>query len=419
MKKAVLYLVLTLALCLSLALPASAASFTDIKSGDYYYVPVLWAVEQGIASGTSGTTFSPKETCTIAQILTFLWRANGQPVSAGPNPFTDVAETDYFAPAALWASEKGLVSGTSLAPKSPCTRSMVVTYLWKLSGSPEAGSPAFTDVPADAVYAEAVAWAVEQEITGGTDSNSFSPEQACTRGQIVTFLYRYSGSPAVDIPEEKPTVTPYANFPSVPDFGAFFCVSPMDSKVEENAHYFYYDPVEVATKNPNQDIQALLSEYEELLTTNGFSLLHAYMADEGPVAAYTNSDTAFSMGVNSESGQIAILVRPLSDITSNFTSDDGKYYSAYPGVPDFGAATGVLPVEVSPRADGDLTYIYNTANVSKDQNDKWTKMLADEGFVITDAGVNSVGMAYAEITKGNISILVVESGTTLTIAIYS
>ena len=168
----------------------AAPVFTDVAESDYYYAPIQWAVENGVTTGTSATTFSPASTCTTAQILTFLWRAVGSPAPAGENPFSDVAEDVYYADAAAWAHEQGLVSGETFNGDAPCTRSAVVTYLWKLAEEPEAEAAAFTDVAADADYAQAVAWAVSEGITTGTSDTTFSPDSTCTRGQIVTFLYR-------------------------------------------------------------------------------------------------------------------------------------------------------------------------------------------------------------------------------------
>ncbi|MCI8677675.1 MAG: S-layer homology domain-containing protein [Lawsonibacter sp.] len=168
--------------------------FTDVKSGDYFADAVQWAVEKDITSGTSKTTFSPNATCSKAQILAFLWRANGSPEPTAANPFTDIKTTDYFYKAALWAAQKGLVSGSTFGANTDCTRAMTMEYMWKAAGSPTpAGKADFTDVPASADYAQAVAWAVENEITSGTGGNNFSPAATCTRGQIVTFLHRAMG----------------------------------------------------------------------------------------------------------------------------------------------------------------------------------------------------------------------------------
>lgn len=167
---------------------AKVGGFNDVLETDYFADAVLWAVQEKITSGTSATTFSPNETCTKAQILTFLWRANSSPEPTINTPFSDIKETDYFYKAALWASEKSLVSGTVFNGNTPCTRSATVSYLWKLAGSPSAPAASFTDVSN-----MAVSWAVSKNITSGTSATTFSPEATCTRGQIVTFLYRAYG----------------------------------------------------------------------------------------------------------------------------------------------------------------------------------------------------------------------------------
>lgn len=169
--------------------------FVDVKEGAYYYDAVLWAVEQKITSGTSATTFSPDASCTRAQMVTFLWRAAGSPkVENGKTPFADVKADAYYYDAVLWAVEKGVTSGTSattFSPDATVTRGQTVTFLYRNAGSPEvSGTMPFTDVEADAYYAKAVQWAVQQKITTGTSETTFSPMSDCTRGQIVTFLYR-------------------------------------------------------------------------------------------------------------------------------------------------------------------------------------------------------------------------------------
>lgn len=166
------------------------SKFSDVVAGSYYENPVKWAVRYGITSGTSATTFSPNQTCTNAHILTFLWRAKGSPEPTINNPFADVKTTDYYYKAALWAYDNGLISGNQFCGSTPCTRGTTVTYLWKLAGSPDAGESSFTDA---GQYSSAVAWAVKQGITSGTSVTTFSPDRTCTRGQIVTFLYRDLG----------------------------------------------------------------------------------------------------------------------------------------------------------------------------------------------------------------------------------
>lgn len=174
----------------SFAPPVPVAGYTDVWESDYYAKPVEWAVDNGITSGTSDRTFSPHNTCTTAQILTFLWKANGAPKSTYTNPFTDVSEGDYYYQAALWAAENGLVSSGLLDGDSYATRANTMMYLWKLAGKPEAAPANFSDVSANDPYAQAVAWAVQQGITSGTGNTTFSPDSICTRGQIMTFLYR-------------------------------------------------------------------------------------------------------------------------------------------------------------------------------------------------------------------------------------
>ena len=173
----------------------SQKGFNDVKPGDYFYDAVNWAVEKGITTGTSATTFSPNASCTRAQIVTFLWRASGSPEpKTASNPFTDVAANAYYCKAVLWAVENGITTGTSattFSPDAPCTRAQGVTFLWRANGSKAASTAAsFTDVASDAYYAPAVAWAAEQNVTGGVGNGLFSPDTTCTRAQIVSMLYR-------------------------------------------------------------------------------------------------------------------------------------------------------------------------------------------------------------------------------------
>ena len=171
---------------------AKDAPFLDVQPDAYYYDAVEWAMDQNITAGTTASTFSPNDTCTQAQIITFLYRAVGSPALIGKNVYTNSAVTSkqYYYQAMLWAYQNGIVTDADLNPNNDCTRSDVVTYLWRLAGKPSAGSSAFSDVPASADYAQAVAWAVQQGITAGTSKTTFSPNVTCTRGQIVTFLYR-------------------------------------------------------------------------------------------------------------------------------------------------------------------------------------------------------------------------------------
>lgn len=167
--------------------------FADVDGDDYFYDSVCWAVEHDITSGTGANVFSPDSVVTRAQMVTFLWRAHGAPKTTGVNPFTDVNTGDYFYDAVLWAVKKGITNGTSadtFSPNAPVTRAQAVTFQWRAAGSPEADIASFDDVAADAYYAEAVAWAAENEITTGTGADTFSPDAPVTRAQAVTFLYR-------------------------------------------------------------------------------------------------------------------------------------------------------------------------------------------------------------------------------------
>lgn len=173
-------------------------NFGDVSPDAYYAEAVGWAVQNAITSGTSDKTFSPNASCTRAQAVTFLWRAAGSPEPASTeNPFTDVNADDYYYKAVLWAVENGVTSGTSattFSPNAKCTRAQIVTFLWRAAGSPQVGSTAsFGDVSTDAYYSDAVEWAVDGGVTSGTSATTFSPNASCARGQIVTFLYRYAG----------------------------------------------------------------------------------------------------------------------------------------------------------------------------------------------------------------------------------
>ncbi len=168
--------------------------FVDVKTGDYFYDAVLWAVGKGITNGTSAETFSPEDPCTRAQIVTFLWRAAGSPVVNYAMDLSDVAGDAYYAEAVRWALSEGITTGTSdhtFSPDAVCTREQAVTFLWRAAGSPAvSGESAFEDVGADAYYARAVAWAAQNGVTNGISQALFGTGSDCTRAQIVTFLYR-------------------------------------------------------------------------------------------------------------------------------------------------------------------------------------------------------------------------------------
>ena len=168
--------------------------FVDVKTGDYFYDAVQWAVGKGITNGTSAETFSPEAPCTRAQIVTFLWRAAGSPVANYAMDLSDVAGDAYYAEAVRWALSEGITTGTSdhtFSPDAVCTREQAVTFLYRAAGSPAvSGESAFEDVGADAYYARAVAWAAQNGVTNGISQALFGTGSDCTRAQIVTFLYR-------------------------------------------------------------------------------------------------------------------------------------------------------------------------------------------------------------------------------------
>ena len=172
-----------------------ANPFTDVSRDAYYYEPVLWAVEKQITNGVTANSFAPGAVCTRGEIITFLWRAMGQPEpEPAASPFSDVIETNFYYKPVLWAAEMDMASGSLFSPKSPCTRAETVSFLWRSAGSPEASAETgFTDVGPSASYAQAVSWAVANNIVNGTSDVTFSPGDTCTRGQIVTLLWRYLG----------------------------------------------------------------------------------------------------------------------------------------------------------------------------------------------------------------------------------
>ena len=171
--------------------------FADVATDAYYYDAVKWAVEKGVTNGVSETLFGPDQACTRAQIVTFLWRAAGSPEPKSGSSFTDVAADAYYAKAVAWAVENGITKGTSettFHPDETCTRAQGVTFLYRALGKLAAAQAGFTDVAADSYYADAVNWAAENGVTNGISETLFGPDGSCTRAQIVTFLYRaYQG----------------------------------------------------------------------------------------------------------------------------------------------------------------------------------------------------------------------------------
>jgi len=168
--------------------------FTDVHAEDYYYDAVLWAAQEGVTGGTSDTLFAPNAGCTRAQAVTFLWRAAGSPEPKTLSSFADVPADAYYAKAVAWAVENGVAKGvseTAFAPDTSCTRAQIVTFLWRAQKSPTAdGENPFADVSAAAYYYNAVLWAVENDVAKGVSETAFAPDDNCTRAQIVTLIYR-------------------------------------------------------------------------------------------------------------------------------------------------------------------------------------------------------------------------------------
>jgi hypothetical protein len=172
--------------------------FADVDKDDYFYVPVLWAVQNGITTGIDTTHFDPGSPCTRAEIITFLWRAAGKPEpTTGNDPFIDLDQNAYYYKAVRWAAENGIALGMGngkFVPNGTISRAQCVTFLFRALGGKAAAEIPFSDVPGSAYYAAAVAWAAENGITLGTSEDTFSPDEDCLRAQIVTFLYRaYNG----------------------------------------------------------------------------------------------------------------------------------------------------------------------------------------------------------------------------------
>ena len=177
--------------------PDDSSKFADVPANAYFADAVKWAVDKGVTNGLSDTMFGPYESCTRAQIVTFLWRAAGSPEPKAMSSFTDVPASAYYAKAVAWAIENGITNGvteTTFAPDATCTRGQSVTFLCRALKGTASGSTNFADVASDAFYADAVNWAVANNVTNGTSNTTFSPNADCTRAEIVTFLYRaYQG----------------------------------------------------------------------------------------------------------------------------------------------------------------------------------------------------------------------------------
>ena len=171
----------------------TAGGFRDVYESDYFAPAVVWAVEKGITGGTGPNTFSPGKTCTRAQIMTFLWASKGRPSPSGLAGFSDMTSNSTFNKAISWAVENKISSGLGnnrFGPDRPCTRGQAVTFLWIAAGRPKPRSAAsFRDMPGNPVFRDAISWAVENKITGGMGNGLFGTDKPCTRGQIAMFLY--------------------------------------------------------------------------------------------------------------------------------------------------------------------------------------------------------------------------------------
>ncbi len=194
---------------------SAAAGFVDVPSDAYYAKAVSWAVTMGVTAGVGDNMFAPDDTCTRAQAVAMLWRLAGR-INCGTSSFVDVPSDAYYAEAVAWAAEKGVTEGIGdnmFGPDETCTRAQIVSFIWRARGyiEPDSMDSRFVDVPSDAYYAKAVAWAVENGVTEGVGDNMFAPDDYCTRAQIVSFLCRADQINEVrpePQPEPQPPVTP-------------------------------------------------------------------------------------------------------------------------------------------------------------------------------------------------------------------
>jgi len=222
MKKRIASVVLSISLiaCLFVNVVSAANNpFKDVSSSAYYHDAVIWALENGVTSGTSTTTFSPSDTCTRGQVVTFLWRSQGQPEpTTKKNAFSDVSATDYFYKSVLWAVEKGITNGTSsstFSPEATCTKAQVLTFLWRTLDEPAAsGTSAIAAKYSGQYYADAVAWADTNGMLSNMGSKAFNATNNCPRSDVVTYLYRFStnGSATTVSTYTKLTPTSYTSF---------------------------------------------------------------------------------------------------------------------------------------------------------------------------------------------------------------
>lgn len=323
--------------CMAGAVSAAGTSFTDVKEGDYFHDPVQWAVENGITSGIGDNRFGPSNPCTRAQVVTFLWRAAGSPnPNSSANPFADVSTGDYFYTPVLWAVENGItagVSANSFGPSQTCTRGQIVTFLWKFKNAPTPNNTSvqFSDVDVSAYYAKPVAWAVENGVTAGVGDGKFGPNQTCTRGQVMTFLYKAkdvaSGNseiPDATVPSEP--VAPEEKFDRVMAKEVFDLVNVEREKVGAPA-LTYYEVGQPAADVRCEELNKLFSHTRP----NGSSCftvfdemgLQVWAGGENIAMGYRTAADVMNGWMNSEGHRMNIL-NP--DYTSLAVATDGVYW---------------------------------------------------------------------------------------------
>lgn len=204
------------------ALATTVNPFKDVKQTDWYFDSVLWAVENEITAGRGEGVFAPGATCTRAEAVTFLWRCAGKPAPKSiVNTFSDVKKSDWYFDPVLWAAENGITAGKGdgkFAPADTCTRAEIVTFLWRLAGKPvpETTSNPFNDVNKSNWYHDSVLWAAENNITAGKGEGKFAPTDTCTRAEIVTFLYRYEKDASQPSQPDTPAKPEAPDTPSTP-----------------------------------------------------------------------------------------------------------------------------------------------------------------------------------------------------------
>lgn len=411
----------------SISAAETSNPFTDVSESDYFYAPVLWAVENEITTGVSSNSFAPGQTCTRGQVVTFLWRANGNPEpSTGTNPFVDVNSNDYFYKAVLWAVENGITTGISadrFGPGEPCTRGQVVTFLWRAMGKaePENSANPFGDISGSDYFYTPVLWAVEKEITTGTGNGKFSPADPCTRGQVVTFLHRAESQKAVepDVPEE-PTV-PAGEELRREDLE-------ITLKIPTNGYLNYYTDIEIVNRSEKPITfptfigvnGKLCNLYEDVVLDGGYHITLSYYRAMIPSERWDDKWEDMYLDNNSlaymviewnsdhyycEFGVNGIVEFYRGDVNGPATDPIGPdpeqpteptvpseptepeptevvYYTMHPAVPDLGAMVGV-DVAMG-GGSGDDTYYYWGSEVWNAELESYAALIESCNFVYKD-----------------------------------